>query len=261
MELSNNPSSDSRYAIELRHVTKQFRIRHQGSLKRAILGAFKPKRVELFTALQDVSFAIPHGQTVAVVGKNGSGKSTLLALLARIYRANAGEIILQNQEGKRPKIAPLLELGAGFHLDLSGLENIQFYGSLLGMSQKSLDAKIDSIIEFSELKDKVDTPLRNWNDGAKLRLGFSIAVHTDLDILLVDEVLAVGDEAFRNKCSQRISELQDAGKTIVFITHELGSAERIASRIIWLSQGSVRMDGDTASVLEAYRKASRDGTI
>lgn len=217
--------------------------------------------MELFTALQDVSFAIPHGQTVAVVGKNGSGKSTLLALLARIYRANAGEIILQNHQGGRPQIAPLLELGAGFHLDLTGLENIQFYGALLGMSQKSLEAKLDSIIEFSELKDKVDTPLRNWNDGAKLRLGFAIAVHTDLDILLVDEVLAVGDEAFRNKCSLKIAELQNDGKTIVFITHELGAAERIASRIIWLNQGAVRMDGDTVTVLEAYRRASRDGTI
>ncbi len=261
MEINTTPTAKYEYAIELRHVTKQFRIRHQGSLKRAILGAFKPKRIELFTALQDVSFAIPHGQTVAVIGKNGSGKSTLLALLARIYRANSGEVILQNHQGDRPQIAPLLELGAGFHLDLTGLENIQFYGALLGMTQQSLESKLDSIIEFSELKDKVDTPLRNWNDGAKLRLGFSIAVHTDLDILLVDEVLAVGDESFRNKCSLKIKEMQNSGKTIVFITHELTAAERIASRIIWLSQGAIRMDGDTASVLEAYRQASREGTI
>ena len=132
---------------------------------------------------------------------------------------------------------------------------------MLRTIRNTQEEKLDSIIEFSELKDKVDTPLRNWNDGAKLRLGFAIAVHTDLDILLVDEVLAVGDESFRNKCSLKIKEMQEAGKTIVFITHELSAAERIASRIIWLSQGTIRMDGDSATVLEAYRKASRDGTI
>jgi ABC-type polysaccharide/polyol phosphate transport system ATPase subunit len=249
-------------AIEVRHLTKEFRVFHKGagSIKRAILGVMRRQRVEQFTALKDVSFSVPHGQTLAVIGRNGSGKSTLLSLLARVYRPTSGEVLLYSlRPGERVRIAPLLELGAGFHPDLDGLENAEFYGALLGMTAREIDERLDDIIAFAELKGKMDTPMRNWNNGAKLRLGFAIAVHTDPDILLVDEVLAVGDEAFQQKCRQKITELQEQGKTIIFVSHDLRTVERVANRVLWLNMGVLEMDGDTATVLAKYREAAAAG--
>jgi ABC-type polysaccharide/polyol phosphate transport system ATPase subunit len=252
-------------AVVVSHVTKQFIIRHTGtrSLKRTVLsamqlkrGVMQPKRLESFTALNDVSFSVPHGQTVAIIGRNGSGKSTLLSLLAQVYKPTSGDVSLYNTQGGRARIAPLLELGAGFHPDLTGLENTSFYGAVLGLTAKQIEEQQDSIVEFAELAEKMDTPMRNWNKGAMLRLGFAIAVHTDPDILLIDEVLAVGDEAFQNKCFRRIEALQEAGKTIVFVTHDLSKIERIASRAIWLNRGVLEMDGDVPTVVQAYRAAA-----
>lgn len=243
-------------AIEVQGLTKVFRLHHRGSVKQALLGVFRKRRVEEFTALNHISFTVPHGQTLAVIGRNGSGKSTLLGLLARVYRPTAGSIRLLNSDGQPARVAPLLELGAGFHHELTGLENIGFYGALLGMNAKQVRDRTDTIIKFAELEKKIDTPLYGWNDGAKLRLGFSIAVHTDPDILLVDEVLAVGDEAFQNKCYRLIAELQAKGKTILFVSHDLVVVERVANRILWLNQGVIHKDGDVATVLAAYRQAS-----
>ncbi|HZO92028.1 MAG TPA: ABC transporter ATP-binding protein [Chthonomonadaceae bacterium] len=254
--LPNEPHCD---AIVVEHLTKQFTIRHRGSVKRALLGAMRPKPLEQFTALKDISFRVPHGQTVAVIGRNGSGKSTLLGILARVYRPTAGAIHLANPQGGPARIAPLLELGAGFHPDLTGQENIEFYGAVLGLSARQINEKFEQIVEFAELGEKIDTILRTWNEGAKLRLGFSIAVHTDPDILLVDEVLAVGDEAFQNKCYRLIAELQDKGKTILFVSHDLAVVERVASRILWINNGIIQMDGDVPGVLAAYREASARG--
>ncbi len=251
--LPPDPSCD---AIIVSHVSKRFVIRHKGTVKRAILGVLRPRRMEPFTALDDVSFRIPHGQTVAVIGRNGSGKSTLLSLLGRVYLPTSGSVELYGAQGGRPRVAPLLELGAGFHPDLTGLDNITFYAAMLGMTAREISGQIDSIVEFSELADKIDTDLRNWNSGAKLRLGFAIAVHTNPDILLVDEVLAVGDEAFQTKCMRFIAQLQEAGKTIVLVSHDLNKVERIASRVIWLNKGHLEMDGDVQPVLQAYREAS-----
>ena len=255
-------------AIEVIHLIKQFTWIHRlgGSIKRdmtdSVINAFKrlvgkgakEKQVEVYTALKDISFTVPHGQTVAVIGRNGSGKSTLLGILARVYKATSGSAQLYNPEGGPARIAPLLALEAGFHPDLTGQENIEFYGAVLGMSRKMIEARREQIIAFAELESKVDTAVRGWNDGAKLRLGFSIAVHTDPDILLVDEVLAVGDEAFQNKCYRLIAELQARGKTILFVSHDLDVVERVANRIIWLNQGVIHMDGDAATVLRAYRE-------
>ena len=203
-----------------------------------------------------MTLTVPHGQTVAVIGRNGSGKSTLLGLLARVYKPTAGTVRLAARDGGPARVAPLLELGAGFHQELTGLENIGFYGALLGMNSREVRDRTDAIVEFAEIANKVDTPLYGWNDGAKLRLGFSIAVHTEPDVLLVDEVLAVGDEAFQNKCYKLIGDLQGRGKTIVFVSHDLAVVQRVAGRIVWLNDGDIAMDGDVAPVLDAYREAS-----
>jgi len=244
-------------AIEVRQLTKEFRIHHRGSLKQAVLRRLGRKdHVETFTALNNISFTVPHGQTLAVIGRNGSGKSTLLGILARVYKPTSGTTRLCGRDGSPARVAPLLELGAGFHHELTGLENIGFYGALLGMTSKQIRERTEAIVEFAELSKKVDTPLYGWNDGAKLRLGFSIAVHTDPDILLVDEVLAVGDEAFQNKCYRLIGELQAKGKTILFVSHDLSVVERVANRILWLNQGDIAMDGEVDAVLTEYRTAS-----
>ena len=247
-------------AIEVLNLNKVFRLHHRGTLKsavgRLVKGLAKKDHIEQFTALREINFTVPHGQTVAVIGRNGSGKSTLLGLLARVYRPTSGSVRLLAADGSPARMAPLLELGAGFHHELTGLENIVFYGALLGMTAGQLRERTPAIVEFAELIEKIDTPLYGWNDGAKLRLGFSIAVHTDPDILLVDEVLAVGDEAFQNKCYRLIGDLQRRRKTILFVSHDLAVVERVANRIIWLNQGEIVMDGDAATVLAAYRAES-----
>jgi ABC-type polysaccharide/polyol phosphate transport system ATPase subunit len=249
------------FAIAVAGLTKQFRIRHSGSFKREIIRALKRRTIEQFVALDNISFTVPHGQTLAVIGRNGSGKSTLLGILARVYRPTSGTVATAGRTGGPARVAPLLELGAGFSLELTGYENTEFYGAVLGMTARQLTERMASIVEFAELEEKMDTPLHGWNDGAKLRLGFSIAVHVDPDILLVDEVLAVGDEAFQAKCYRLIADLQQRGKTIVFVSHDLVVVERAASRIIWLHQGSIRMDGDVHTVLAAYREAAASDTL
>ena len=258
-ETRQSPPNERSSAIVVANLTKQFRERHQGgSLKGALLNRVRSRpRTETKTVLDNLSFTVPHGQTLAVIGRNGSGKSTLLGALARVYKPTGGTIGLYNPQGAPARIAPLLALGAGFHPDLSGLDNIVFYGAILGMSPKEIRAKQEAILDFAELEDKADTALYGWNDGAKLRLGFAIAVHTDPDILLVDEVLAVGDEAFQNKCYRLIGKLQREGKTILFVSHDLAVVERVAGRVLWLNNGVIRRDGPTSEVLAAYRENSR----
>ncbi len=246
-------------AIIAENLTKVFRVRHEAhSIKRAVLEWSRRTRIEPFTALENISFRVPHGQTLAVIGRNGSGKSTLLGLLARVYRQTSGTLEMFSQSGERPRIAPLLELGAGLHPELDGYDNIAFYGAMLGMTAQQVQERREQIIAFAELEKKADTIVRNWNDGAKLRLGFSIAVHTDPDLLLVDEVLAVGDEAFQHKCYRLIAELQAQGKTIVFVSHDLAAVERVAERILWLDTSHICMDGDVETVMREYRRASAE---
>ena len=244
-------------AIIVEHLSKQFKQKHYSSVKRAVFNFLRPDRVDDFLALNDVSFTIPQGQTVAVIGRNGSGKSTLLGILARVYRPTSGRVALLNAQGNPARISPLLSLGAGFHPDLTAEQNIVFYGAILGLTPKEIAAKRDQIVAFSELEEKMDTSMHNWNDGAKLRLGFSIAVHIDPDILLVDEVMAVGDEAFQNKCYRLIGELQGQGKTILFVSHDLAVVERVASRILWLENGVIRSDGAVEELLSEYREEAK----
>ena len=250
-----NAKSPLSHAVEVERLTKHFVRHHRSSLKNALLGRGGSQKEE-FTALNSVSFEVPHGQTLAVIGRNGSGKSTLLGMMARVYRPTSGTIKLSGPDGKPARVAPLLELGAGFHHELTGMENIFFYSALLGMGPEEIEQKRDSIVEFAELKDKIDTTLLGWNEGAKLRLGFSIAIHTDPDILLVDEVMAVGDEAFQNRCYRKIAELQELKKTILFVSHDLKVVERVANRALWLDKGVIHRDGEVAQVLKEYRQVS-----
>jgi ABC-type polysaccharide/polyol phosphate transport system ATPase subunit len=262
MPSSNESKAALHPAIVVDNLTKQFRVRHHPySLKQGLLielrRRWKGDEIRRETVLDSISFTIPHGETVAVIGRNGSGKSTLLSILSRVYEPTSGTVALYGRDGGPARIAPLLALGAGFHPDLDGYENIAFYGAILGMSKQELAAKRESIVKFSELEAKMDTTMLNWSDGMRLRLGFSLAIHTDPDILLVDEVLAVGDEAFQNKCYRRIAELQAEGKTILFVSHDLPVVRRVAGRVIWLNQGVIVRDGPTQEVLDAYQEDAR----
>ncbi len=245
-------------AIEVSDLHKTFIISHRAAntLKRAILTFWMNRPRERKEVLKGITFDIPHGQTVALIGRNGSGKSTLLSLIARVYKPTAGSVQVNGS------VAPLLQLGAGFHPELTGTENVELYGAILGMSPKTIRQRFDSIVQFAfdtpDLAEKIDTPLRNYSDGMQMRLGFSIAIHTDPEILIVDEVLAVGDEAFQHKCLRKIQEFQQAGKTILYVSHDMAVVRAVAQRVIWLHHGVIRMDGDMEAVVQEYTKAASD---
>lgn len=232
--------------ISLRHLSKSFRLSHSSSLKTAILGKSK-RSIEHLSVLNDLSLEINKGECVALVGRNGAGKSTLLSIISKIYKPSSGEVIVNG------RIAPLLELGAGFHPDLTGLENIIFNGVILGLTRKQVEAKLGEIIAFSELEHQIDSPIRTYSSGMLARLGFSIATHVDADILIVDEVLAVGDFAFEQKCYERIETFKQAGGTILFVSHQMESILKVADRCVWLENGQVRMNGLPVEIIAAYR--------
>lgn len=247
-------SSDCAILIDDLHKTFVLQHRQAGTLKRAVLNFFRRYPREIKEVLKGINLRIAHGETVALIGRNGSGKSTLLSLIANVYKPTSGRV------EKFGRIAPLLELGAGFHPDLTGIENLELYGAILGMTPRTLRERFDSIVSFAfdtpDLAEKIDTPLRNYSDGMKMRLGFSIAIHTDPDILIVDEVLAVGDEAFQHKCYRKIEEFQRAGKTIVFVSHDMHVVRQVATRVVWLHQGRIRMDDGVETVVDAYVAAA-----
>jgi ABC-type polysaccharide/polyol phosphate transport system ATPase subunit len=199
-----------------------------------------------FAALKGVSFTIEHGESVAVVGSNGAGKSTLLALIAGVLWPDRGEVRVEGS------VSPLLELGAGFHPDLTGRENLRLNASLLGMTRREADVLGDRIVEFSELGEFIREPLRTYSAGMIMRLGFAIAVSRDPDILLVDEILAVGDQKFQDKCLERIRELKRQGATIVFVSHARTAVEALCERALWLDHGRLAADGPPGAVLDAY---------
>lgn len=234
-------------AIELCNVNKVFDLvrEKQTSLKASIL-SFKHQPPQKLHVLKDITFSIKHGETVAIIGRNGSGKSTLLGIIGRIYKPTSGTLAVDG------RMCTMLALGSGFHPDLTGRENIFFNGAVMGLTTSQVREKLDRIIEFSELEDFIDTPIKTYSDGMKMRLGFAIATETDPDILLIDEVLAVGDTAFQEKCYERIELFKNAGRTIVFVTHDLEAAKAVASRTIWLSHGEMLADGDTKSVVSSY---------
>jgi len=201
---------------------------------------------ETLWALRDVSFKVEAGEVVGIIGRNGAGKSTLLKILAKITYPTAGKV------RARGRIAALLEVGAGFHEELTGRENIYLNGSIMGMRKKEVDLKLDAIVEFSGLQRFIDTPIKRYSSGMRSRLGFAVAAHLDPDVLVVDEVLAVGDAAFQKKCMTAMHDLHGGGRTVLFVSHNMAAVESLCSRGIWLAQGSVQLDGPAHEVIEAY---------
>ncbi|MDA9116914.1 ABC transporter ATP-binding protein [Pontimonas sp.] len=236
-------------------VSKRFRLYHERNqtLKSAILRG-KTSRHEDFWALENVSFEVQAGTTHGLIGPNGSGKSTLLKCLAKIYWPTKGHIEY------RGRMASLLEVGSGFHLELSGRENIYLNGSILGMSKKEIHSKFDEIVDFSGVERFLDQPVKNYSSGMYVRLGFSIAIHVDPDILVVDEVLSVGDEDFQRKSFQKFLEFKKQGKTIILVTHAMPVIEEICDQVSWLSSGRLVSTGDAREVVKSYQASvGKDG--
>lgn len=235
-------------AVQIDQVSKKFRLykeRNQ-SLKSAIMRGRKSVH-EDFWALKDISFDINAGETFGLVGDNGSGKSTLLKCMAQILYPDKGSIAMKG------RVAALLEVGSGFHPELSGRENIFLNGSILGMSKQEIIAKFDSIVDFSGVSEFIDQPVKNYSSGMYVRLGFSVAIHVDPDILLVDEVLAVGDETFQQKCADKFVEFRREGKTVIIVSHALGTMMTMCDRLAWLNHGELQKVGEPESVVAAYR--------
>jgi ABC-type polysaccharide/polyol phosphate transport system ATPase subunit len=237
----------SGHPIEVQNVAKRFRLYHERnqSLKAAVMRRGRA-RFDEFWALDDVSFEVEEGSTFGLIGENGSGKSTMLKCLAKILRPDRGTVSVDG------KMSALLELGAGFHQELSGRENIFLNGSILGLSKKELEAKFDDIVDFAGLARFIDMPVKNYSSGMYVRLGFSVAINVDPDVLLVDEVLAVGDEQFQRRCLERVAELRERGKTIVVVTHSLSTVRNLCDHALWLDHGTARQQGPAGEVADAY---------
>ena len=239
-------------AIKVDHVYKSFNIYYDraNTLKERMLFFARNKKREKREVLKDINLEIKKGETVALIGVNGSGKSTLLKLMTQIIFPNKGTIETKG------KLTSLLELGAGFHPDFSGRENIYFNSSIFGLTRKEIDERLDKIIEFSELQDFIDNPVRTYSSGMYMRLAFSVAINVDADILLIDEILSVGDQHFQEKCFNKMRELKKEGKTMVFVTHSMDSVKNLCDRAVWLYDGQVRMDGNTDEVVDEYLKVT-----
>ena len=242
-------------AITVQGVRKEFVLRHTRSLKEAVMWILRGRRGDIskkFDALKDVSLHVEEGETVALMGLNGSGKSTLLKLISGVLQPDAGSV------RTRGRVAGLIEVGAGFHHDLSGRDNVYLNGAILGMSEQQIDAMFDSIVEFSEIGEFIDTEVKFYSSGMYLRLAFSIAVHTDPEVFLIDEILAVGDEPFQRKCISKIKELAAAGKTLFVVSHDLDLVSTICERGVLLEHGKVIMDGEVHEVVKELRRRSAE---
>src|SRR6478735_5967541 len=239
-------------AIELVNVSKiyrryggrQFSTLKSALLQRSILRDLQPS--ETFPALTDVSFTVMPGQTLGVIGRNGSGKSTTLKLVAGITKPTSGVVRV------RGRISALIELGAGFHPEISGRENVFINGIMLGLSRREIQQRFDEIVEFAELTDFIDAPVKTYSSGMYMRLGFAVAIHVNPDVLLVDEVLAVGDEGFTHRCLDKFAEFKRRGKTILIVTHALGLVERFCDEALWLDRGRIKGSGDPKRIVGAY---------
>lgn len=234
--------------IKFEHVTKNFSKLNQKTFKEFIPALFRgEKTTESFTALNDISFEITKGETVGIIGPNGSGKSTILKLIAGVMSPNKGKITVKGS------ISPLIELGAGFHPELTGRENIFLNGSILGLSQKEITKNFDSIVEFSELKDFIDQPVKHYSSGMYMRLAFAVAVHTHPEILIVDEILAVGDQAFQEKCFKRMEEFKkSADVTIIFVSHNLEQIKNFCNKTLYLNHSKLVNFDKTPKIIERY---------
>src|SRR6187401_979308 len=240
-------------AIEVVDATKVYRRfghrRQFATLKSALLSGSLIRDLradETFPAVRDVTFTVPAGRTLGVIGRNGSGKSTMLKLVAGITKPTTGTVVVNG------RISALIELGAGFHPEISGRENVFINGIMLGLTKKEVARRFDEIVEFAELEEFIDAPVKTYSSGMYLRLGFAVAIHVDPDVLLVDEVLAVGDEGFTHKCLDKFGEFRRRGKTILLVTHSLGLVERFCDEALWLDGGKVKGSGDPKRIVGAY---------
>lgn len=240
-------------AVTLENVSKRFVLHHHKarSFQDALVNLVHRRNgsSEEFWALKNVSVAVAPGETLGIIGENGSGKSTVLKLITRILEPTEGRVAVQGT------VSALIELGAGFHPDLTGRENIYLNGSILGFSRTAMSRKLDEIIAFSELERFIDTPVKHYSSGMYMRLGFAVAISVDPDILIIDEVLAVGDEVFQRKCFDRIAEFRRRGKTIIFVSHALPMVEQLCDRVVWLHHGEVRGEGPAPGILRGYLDA------
>lgn len=236
-------------AIEVRNMSKRFKVDYDKAhtLKDKLL-FWKTSHVEIHEVLKNINMDIKKGETVALIGTNGSGKSTLLKLMTKIIFPNEGTIETNG------KLTSLLELGAGFHQDFTGRENIYFNASIFGLTRKEIDARIQDIIDFSELGEFIDHPVRTYSSGMYMRLAFSVAINVDAEILLIDEILAVGDQHFQEKCNRKLKELKDSDKTIVIVTHSLDVVKDLCDRAVWIYKGELKLDGDPIYVIDEYLK-------
>ncbi len=250
----------SRHAIEVDHVTKRYKLGHLGAgdLRETIVNAGRrmvgraergDEQRELL-ALNDVSFAVSEGEAIGVVGRNGAGKSTLLKVLARITEPTSGA------SRTRGRVGSLLEVGTGFHGDLTGRENVYLNGAILGLPRRRISEQLDAIVDFAGVERFLDTPVKRYSSGMYLRLAFAVAAHLDTEILVVDEVLAVGDAEFQQKCLRRMSDVEAEGRSIVFVSHDLNAVAALCERVVWLDKGAVMADGPAAEVLDAYLAAA-----
>lgn len=235
-------------AIEVRHLSKWFRVSKDSAHTIKDFLVRRHTKRQKHVVLDDVSLDIKKGDTVGLIGTNGSGKSTLLKLMTGIYYPNKGTV---EHDGK---LTSMLELGAGFHPDFTGRENIYFNAAVFGLTEKQIDERVDQIIEFSELGDAINDPVRTYSSGMYMRLAFSVAINVDADILLIDEILAVGDQHFQEKCYAKLRELKESDKTIVIVSHSLDVVRDLCNRAVWLYHGHFKMDGDTDDVVNAYLK-------
>lgn len=243
---------ENNLAIQVENVYKTFNVYldKANTIKERLLFLFSRNRKEKREVLNDINLQINKGEVVALIGTNGSGKSTLLKLMTKIIYPNKGSIETYG------KLTSLLELGAGFHPDFSGRENIYFNASIFGLTRKEIDNRLEEIIEFSELRDFIDNPVRTYSSGMFMRLAFAVAINVDADILLIDEILSVGDEHFQKKCFDKMRDLKKQGKTMVFVTHNMKAVTELCDRAVWLYQGKIKKDGKTTDVVNEYIKTT-----
>jgi ABC-type polysaccharide/polyol phosphate transport system ATPase subunit len=237
-------------AISIKDLSKDFRIYYDktNSIKEKLLSMFKRNAHEQRTVLKNINLDIYKGETVALIGTNGSGKSTLLKLISKIIFPNKGKIETNG------KLVSLLELGAGFHPDFTGRENIYFNASIFGLTRTEIESRLDDIIGSSELGDFIDVPVRTYSSGMYMRLAFSIAINVQAEIILIDEILSVGDQHFQHKCSEKLLDLKNSKKTIVIVSHDAGSLKALCDGAVWIYNGEKKMDGKTNEVIDAYLK-------
>lgn len=248
VEKKSIKNNSKEVAIKVKNVSKTFRIPHEkiSSVKGAVLGAFKSNSYEEFKALDDVSFEVKKGEFFGIIGRNGSGKSTLLKVLAGIYQADKGAVEIDGM------ISPFLELGIGFNPELSGRDNIYLNATVLGMTKKQIDEKFESIVKFSELERFIDQKLKNYSSGMSVRLAFSVSVHANREILLMDEVLAVGDNNFQSKCLTEFNKYRDMGRTVIIVTHDTSVVERYCDRAMLLRNGMIVEIGKASNIVTKY---------